>query len=54
VGVKSLTAHRWRADLGPRLALDVKVSLTPTLYISLMIVHTKYTGLSENDFNIYA
>ena len=25
-----------------------------TLYISLMVLHTKYTGLRENDFNAYA
>ena len=25
-----------------------------TLYISLVIIHTKYTGRRQNDFNVYA
>jgi hypothetical protein len=35
-----------------KVALDVKVILTPPacLYISLVILHTKYTGWRQNDF----
>jgi hypothetical protein len=25
-----------------------------TLYISLVVLHTKYTGRRDNDFNVYA
>ena len=34
------------------VALDVKVILTP-LYISLVIIYTKYTGWHQNDFNVH-
>jgi hypothetical protein len=35
--------------------MDVKVILTPPyILISLVILHTKYTGARQNDFNVYA
>ena len=37
------------ADAGD-LALDVKIILNITLYISLVFLHTKYTGRRQNDF----
>jgi hypothetical protein len=45
---------RW-ARSRARIALDVKVILTPpcTLF-SLVILYTKYTGLRQKDFNVYA
>ena len=36
-----------------RLAAGRKVMRTPPLYISLVILHTKYTGRSENDFVVH-
>jgi hypothetical protein len=41
-------AH-WRAT--PRQ--DVNVILIPVLYISLVIIYTKYTGWYQNDFNVH-
>jgi hypothetical protein len=35
------------------LALDVKVIFDTTLYIPLVIPHTKYTGRGQNDFNVH-
>jgi hypothetical protein len=39
---------------GAVIALDVKVVLAPVLYIPIPILHTKYTGWRDNDFNVYA
>jgi hypothetical protein len=37
------------------LALDVEVIPTPScILFSSLILHTKYTGLRENGFNVYA
>jgi hypothetical protein len=36
------------------LALDVKVILTPPLYISLVILDKKCTGWRRNEFNVHA
>jgi hypothetical protein len=37
------------------IALDMKKSHSDsTLYISLEILHTKYTGRRQSDFNIHA
>ena len=38
-----------------QLAMGVKVILIPLcIIISLVILHTKYTGRRQNDFNVYA
>ena len=36
------------------LALGVEAILTPALCILLVILHTKYTGWRDNDFNVHA
>ena len=36
------------------LALGVEPILTPALCILLVILHTKYTGWRDNDFNVHA
>jgi hypothetical protein len=38
----------------PNLALDVKSFWHRPVYISLVIVYTKYTGRRQNDFNVHA
>ena len=35
------------------VATDLKIHSNAALYISLLIVDTKYTGWCENDFSVY-
>jgi hypothetical protein len=37
-----------------RLALDVKVTQDAAWYVSLAILHTKFTKQRLNDFNVHA
>ena len=48
-------AARGGAGRAAGVALDVKVILTPPcVIIPLVILHTKYAGLRENEFNAHA
>ena len=42
-------------NVGPGLAMDVKIILTPLcITIPLVILNTNYTGRRQSDFNVYA
>ena len=54
---------RERVATGLSVAADRKLQASPagryshsdaTLYISVVILHTRYTGRRQNDFNVYA